>query len=91
MPSSRGIGGRRSTRCKSKQIQTLLHIYFVSIDLQSYKHNRTETMTKSVAQVKIGEKLVPAIGFGAMGFSVSVYGEALNYEDRFKVSRHGCI
>jgi hypothetical protein len=48
-------------------------------------------MSMSVAQVKIGEKLVPAIGFGAMGFSVSIYGEALNYEDRFKVSRHGCI
>jgi hypothetical protein len=44
-------------------------------------------MSKSVAQVKIGEKLVPAIGFGAMQFSLSIYGEALEYEDRFKVSR----
>ena len=48
-------------------------------------------MSMSVAQVKIGEKLVPAIGFGAMQFSFSIYGEALDYEDRFKVSRHGCI
>ena len=48
-------------------------------------------MTKSVAHVKIGEKLVPAIGFGAMGFSYAIYGEVSAYEDRFKVSRHGCI
>ena len=48
-------------------------------------------MSMSVAQVKIGEKLVPAIGFGAMQFSFSIYGQALDYEDRFKVSRHGCI
>ena len=56
------------------------------------KHNRTETtMTKSVAQVKIGEKLVPAIGFGAMGFSYALYGEVSGHEDRFKVSGLGYI
>ena len=48
-------------------------------------------MTKSVAQVKIGEKLVPAIGFGAMGFSYAIYGEVSGHEDRFKVSGHGYI
>ena len=77
-------------RCESKQIQILLHIYFVST-VHSYKRIRTETMTKSVAQVKIGEKLVPAIGFGAMGFSYALYGEVSGHEDRFKVSKHGCI
>lgn len=34
---------------------------------------------------KLGQASVPAIGFGAMGFSLAVYGQVDDHEERFKV------